>query len=50
VTLRLVLDYKISTLASGELGGAGLFGIEMVESRLPRKNLAVLGKFQSLAV
>jgi len=50
VTFWFVFNNKILTLATGELRGARLFGIEMVEARLARNNLPVFGKFQSFAI
>lgn len=50
VTLWFILDLKIITLTSSELGRAGLLGIEMVEARSTRNHLAVLGEFQSLCI
>jgi hypothetical protein len=44
VRLWFVFNYKILALFASKLGGARLFGIEMVEARLPRKYLAILGK------
>jgi len=48
VTFRFIFNYKILTLASSQLSGSRLLGIEMVETSLASNNLAVLGKFQSL--
>jgi hypothetical protein len=43
VALWLVLDDESIAFSSGELGGAGLFCIKMIETRLPRNKLSVFG-------
>jgi hypothetical protein len=50
MAFRFVFNYEILTLSAGELGSAGLFGVEMIKARLARKYLAVLGKLQSLTI
>jgi len=45
MTLRLVFNNKILTLASGKLGSAGLFRIKMIKARLARNYLPILGDF-----
>ena len=50
MALGLVLDDKTDAFPAGELFGAGLFRIKMVEARLAGKHLAVFGQFQSLAI
>ena len=48
MALGLVLDLEDDGLAAGELFGAGLLGIEMVEARLAPQDLAIFGDSQSL--
>jgi hypothetical protein len=50
VTFWFVFNKKILALFAGKLSRAGLFGVEMVKTRFARKNLAIFGKFQSLAI
>jgi hypothetical protein len=45
-----ILDKKILTLFAGQLRGAGLFCIEMIEAGFTSNNLAIFGKLQSLTV
>lgn len=47
MTFRFIFYNKIFPLASSELGGAGLFSVEMIEAGLARKNLAVFCKLES---
>ena len=45
-----VFNDKILTFTAGELSGARLFCIEMVEARFTRKYLTIFGNFKSLAI
>ena len=49
MALWLVLDHEIAVLPASELGSAGLFGVEVVEARLPGKYFSAFGYLQSLA-
>ena len=45
MAFRFIFNNKILALPSGKLGGAGLFGVEMIKAGFARKNFPVLGDF-----
>ena len=45
-----VFDNKVNSSFAGQLGVAGLLGIEMIKTGLAGQDLAAFGDFQSLAI